>query len=438
MVLVTLVAVMAFAVPLAFASSRIYREREVSRLEREATAAEGLVGAGGLHGPGLVLVPSHARSVQVALYDERGALVAGNGPATGGSEVFAALSGQINDDHDGRWLAVAVPIHDEEQVVGAARAAVPWSVVIGHAHRSWLVMAGFGLLALTLAAALARRQSARLVAPFDDVARMAVRLGDGDFAARVEPTGVPELDRAADALNRTAGRLGQIVGRERAFTADVSHQLNTPLTSLRLGLESALLLPGSDTEAALRDAVGEVERLQTTVATLLAVARDRTSTADARADVGAVCHDVAERNRARLAAAGRPLRVDVDGSLPLVRCPPDVVREILAVLVDNALRHGAGTVTITGRRAGQGAVVEVTDEGPGIAEPAGAFDRHPTDGDGDGAGGDKGGGGHGIGLALARSLAEAHESRLQLTRAAAGPVFTLALPGARSGPSSSS
>jgi signal transduction histidine kinase len=263
---------------------------------------------------------------------------------------------------------------------------------------------------------------------------MALRLGDGDFGARVEPTGVPELDRAADALNRTAGRLGEIMSRERAFTADVSHQLNTPLTSLRLGLESALLLPGTDTEAALRDAVDEVERLQTTVATLLAVARNRLSTVDVRADVAAVCHDVVERSRPRLAAAGRPLRVDIDQFLPPVRCPPDVVQEILAVLVDNALRHGAGTVTITARRAGQGAVVEVSDEGAGIAEPAGTFERRPSaGGDGDGKGD-----GHGIGLALALSLAEAHESRLQLTRAAPRPVFTLALPGARSGPSSSS
>src|SRR5205085_2573820 len=135
--LVTLVGVMAFAVPLAFASSRIYREREVGRLEREATAAEGAVGSGGLHSPDPFELPPHARSVQVALYDERGALVAGDGPPTGGSEVFAALAGRIEDDHDGRWLAVSVPIHDEEQVVGAARAAVPWSVVAGHAHRSW-------------------------------------------------------------------------------------------------------------------------------------------------------------------------------------------------------------------------------------------------------------------------------------------------------------
>jgi signal transduction histidine kinase len=361
--------------------------------------------------------------VQLGLYDDHGRLVAGEGPSQGGTEVFSALTGRIEDDRDGRWLAVAVPVHDEEIVVAAARAAVPWSVVTTSTYRSWLVMASLGALAVALAAALGRWQSSRLAEPVADVARMAVRLGDGDFGARVEPTGVAELDRAGDALNRTAARLGQILGRERAFTADVSHQLTTPLTSLRLGLESALVTPGADTEGALRDAVDEVERLQTTVTTLLAVARDRSATEDARCDVAALCADVGDRIRARLAAAGRPLRVELDPGLLPVRCPPDVVREILAVLLDNALRHGAGTVTITGRRAGHGAVVEVSDEGAGVAEPATVFQRRAPDSDGPHPDG------HGIGLALARTLAEAHESRLELTRAAPGPVFTLALPG---------
>jgi signal transduction histidine kinase len=427
MVLVTLVAVVAFAVPLAFAASRIYRERQVSRLEREATRAEGALKPGLTGSSDPLELPSHAGGVQVGLYDARGRLLTGAGPAQGGSEVVSALTGRVEDDRDGRWLAVAVPVHDEQAVVAAARAAVPWSTVTTSTYRTWLAMAGLGGLAVALAAALGRWQSNRLAEPVDDVARMAVRLGDGDFGARVEATGVAELDRAGEALNRTAARLGDILGRERAFTADVSHQLNTPLTSLRLGLESALMTPGADSEAAVREAVVEVERLQTTVATLLAVARDRWSATDGRCDLLTVCTDVADRTRARLAAAGRPLRLEVEDGLPTVRCPPDVVREILAVLLDNAGRHGAGTVTIAARPAGHGAVLEVSDEGGGVADPAAIFRRRAPDGirshpDGHGIG-------HGIGLALARSLAEAHESRLELTRAAPAPVFTLALPG---------
>src|SRR5207302_3335692 len=166
--------------------------------------------------------------------------------------------------------------------------------------------------------------------------------------------------------NRTAGRLGDLIARERAFTADVSHQLNTPLTSLRLGLEGALLTPGTDTSAALEQAVAEVDRLQNTVVTLLAVARDADPIARAPCDVAAVCTAEADRHRGPLAALGRPLRVDLDTDLPAARCPADVLAEILAVLLDNARVHGAGTVTVAARQAGTGVVVDVRDEGAGI------------------------------------------------------------------------
>ncbi len=421
MVLVTLLAVVLFGVPLGLAAARLFRGREVSRLEREATRAAGAVPESGLGGGDPIALPTPARRVQLALYDAGGRRVAGVGPQAAGTEVQGALAGRASDDHDGGWLAVAVPVNDETEIVGAARAAIPWDAVAEDTHTSWLVMAGFGAAAAALAAAVGWSQASRLVAPVEAVAELAVRLGDGDFAGRLAPSGVPELDRASVALNRTAGRLGDLVDRERAFTTDVSHQLNTPLTSLRLGLESALLTPDDDHEAALAQAIVEVERLETTVATLLAVARDGQVMRDAPCAVEPVCVEVADRFRAALAGAGRPLRTDLEAALPPARCPPDVLREILAVLVDNARQHGTGAVTVAARRAGAGVVVDVADEGPGIPGEAGALFRRRSP---DAAG-------HGIGLALARSLAEAHGARLELTRAAPHPVFSVALAGVR-------
>jgi signal transduction histidine kinase len=424
MVLVTAAAVAVFGVPLAIAAGRLYRGREVTRLQREATRAAGALPVTGLHGDDPVDLPPASRPVRLAVYDETGRRVAGDGPLTGGREVAAALADRATEVRDGAWLAVAVPMHDEEVVVGAARAALPWSVVAHETQESWLVMGLLGLVAVGLAAGLGWWLSTRLAAPVDGLSGLAVRLGDGDFSARLGPSGVPELDGAADALNRTAERLGHMVERERAFTADVSHQLNTPLTSLRLGLESALLDGGGDDPArrdALGDALGEVDRLQATVATLLAVARDAPLAGGASCDVAAVCAEVVDRCRGALASAGRPLRADVAAGMPRARCPADVLREVLAVLVDNAARHGAGAVTVSARPAGSGVVVEVSDEGPGMAgDPAAVFERRSPEA-----------AGHGIGLALARSLVEAHEGRLELTRASPRPVFTVALPGAR-------
>jgi signal transduction histidine kinase len=424
MVAVTVLAVIALGIPLGLAVARVYRGREVSRLQREATRAALVLPASGLRGRDPIELPAAPPGVQTALYDMDGRRVAGRGPARGDTEVVAALRGRVTDDHDGVWLAVAVPLQDEEHVVGAARAAIPWSAVTHDTYEAWLLMAGLGAVAVLLAGAVAWWQASRLVIPVEGVAALAVRLGAGDFAARLAPSGVPELDRASEALNRTAGRLGDLISRERAFTADVSHQLNTPLTSLRLGLESALLTRDADATAAIEQAVAEVDRLQNTVVTLLAVARDVVPAVNATCDVTSVCADIAARWRGPLAADGRPLRTDLDPNLPPARCPAEVLTEILAVLLDNARIHGAGTVTIVARPAGTGVVVDVGDEGPGIeGDVTALFRRRSPEAVG-----------HGIGLALARSLAEAHDARLEVARARPRPVFSIALPGVAAEP----
>jgi len=109
--------------------------------------------------------------------------------------------------------------------------------------------------------------------------------------------------------------------------------------------------------------------------------------------------------------------VDVAAELPVSSASQAAVRQVVDVLLDNAVVHGAGTVTLSLRDAGGAVAIDVADEGPGPADPEEAFRRR-----GDSAAG------HGIGLALARSLAEAEGGRLRLTRPRP-PVFSLLLPG---------
>ena len=415
MVGVAALAVLLFALPLAVAVGRLYKGREVTRLEREATRAIGALPASGLRGTDPVEVPATVHGMSLAYYDTRGTLVIGAGPRAGGRDVTGALAGRVSEA-SGSTLSVAVPIHDEESVVGAARASESMSHVHALTYGTWAAMFGIALLALAAGALVARRQARRLAVPIGDIESLAVRLGDGDFAARIDPHDVPELARAANALNRTAVRLGDLIERERSFTADVSHQLSTPLTSLRLGLEGALLTEGIDREAAIADAAAEVQRLQATVITLLALARDA-PIAPAACDAGSICAEVADRHRGDLAAAGRPLRLDVDASVPMARCAPDALREIIEVLVDNAKCHGRGAVKIRVRQMGPGIVVDVEDDGDGIrGDPEAIFDRRGPRATG-----------HGIGLALARAVADAHGARLLLTRAAPNPVFSIML-----------
>jgi signal transduction histidine kinase len=199
------------------------------------------------------------------------------------------------------------------------------------------------------------------------------------------------------------------VGRERAFSADASHQLRTPLAALRLELE-ALELRGEELPAALV----QVDRLQETVDTLLAVARD-TQPVTATADLAALLDGAERRWRGPLAADGRPLRVQVAADEPVARATPQVVDEILDVLLANAHRHGDGPVTASVRDTSSWLAIEVADEGPGFAmTPAAAFARRAGTN-----------GGHGIGLALAQSLAHAEGGRLEVVDPGPSPVVRL-------------
>jgi signal transduction histidine kinase len=271
--------------------------------------------------------------------------------------------------------------------------------------------------ALLLAWLLAERQARRLVRPLQALSVVAERLGGGDFSVRTEAVGIAEIDSVNDSVNRTAVRLGDLVDRERAFSADASHQLRTPLTGLRLHLEAALDQPGADLQAAVVDALAATDQLQATINEILALAR-RAPSAHDPLDVDAVLAGISERWRVVLAAKGKPLRLAVSGH-PCPRGDASALNQILDVLIDNAERHGAGAVGVTIREFFEGVAIDVTDEGaPLTVDPAELFSRS-----------DARPPGHGFGLALARRLTESQGGRLRLTNADP-PTFTVLLPAA--------
>jgi signal transduction histidine kinase len=411
---VTAVAMILFALPLGVAVQRLYWTEMVTALQRDAARAAAVVPDTIPGGP--ISLPRRSPSQPViGVYDTTGRLVAGSGP---GRSALAAGGprAQVRDAIEQGDLAVIVPIPSDQKAVGTVRAAVPYRAVTGRVHQAWAVMALLALIATGLAAVLARRQSVRLAAPLERLTRAARALGDGDFTVRAERSGLREADSASQALEETATQLGDLLDRERAFSSDVSHQLRTPLTALMAGLENALDRPDADLPSAIRDALSRGDHLRTTIDDLICLIRP--GPAGSPADIAALAEDVRARWETPLATRGRRMVLVAEPDLPKCTAPTAAIRQILDVLIGNALWHGEGTVAIA-VRAGDGTlVIEVSDEGPGLAgEPAELLAGSPAQADG-----------HGRGLPLARSLAAAAGGSLAVRRAAPQPVFSVLFP----------
>lgn len=314
---------------------------------------------------------------------------------------------------------------DEDVIRGTARGEQGETVVVEEARsivtkevgRTLAVVGAVALLAVVAAVLLAVRQANRLASPLTDLAETAERLGSGDPRPRHKRYGVPELDRVADVLDSSAERIGRMLTAERRLAADASHQLRTPLTALSMRLEEITVTENLETvreEATI--ALAQVERLTDVVQRLLTNSRDPRTGSAVPFDLDEVVKQQVEEWRPAYRSAGRAI---VRSGKQGVRAvgTPGAVAQVLATLVENALMHGGGTVALRTRVIGNQAVLEVTDEGPGVPPDLGnrIFERAIS-----------GRNSTGIGLAVARDLAEADGGRLELLQAQP-PVFALFL-----------
>lgn len=257
-------------------------------------------------------------------------------------------------------------------------------------------VAGYGLARSGLAPVAAIQETAA------DITR------SGDGRRLPVPETHDEIRRLAETLNAMLDRLERSFERERQFVADASHELRTPIAVVKTELEAALLA-GDDAGAvrvSVRAAIDELDGLAHLADDLLVIARTVDSglpLAKMKVEVSTLLEDVRHRFEDRAARHGRDIRVtgSVTGSAVV---DPMRIRQALSNLVDNALRHGAGDITITATRDAGMIHLDVSDEGGGFGpDIAGrAFDRF--------ARGDRSRsrGGVGLGLAIVEAIAQAH------------------------------
>ena len=411
---VALLAVATLAIPLAVRLDHDARAESVARLERAAVATTTRI-PDEIRPDTKLSLPDLASDGDLAVYDTRGVRRGGEGPARADATVKRALAGHTSNGTSSSALVVGVPVVHGLRVIAAIRASEPTAVTDKQVRRQRLNILLFGGAAAAIAGLIGLWLSAVLARPLGRLRGAATRLGHGDFTVRAPRSGIAEADAVAVALDETAARLEELVERERTFSAHASHQLRTPLTSLRLAIETELAQPRPDPSTALHELLGEADRLEQTINDLLLLARGTAERGPT--DLQVVVRAANDRWHGLFAAAGRPLRVRASHDRTLeAHASTAALGQILDVLLDNALRHGKGVVQLVLRPgSGGGAVIAVEDEGAGVqGDPADVFSTAAR-------------GGHGLGLPLAAALANAEGARLRLARSGPGPVFELAL-----------
>jgi signal transduction histidine kinase len=364
------------------------------------------------HAAGSALARTLARArrlgEQVRVYDAGGHLVAGNGGAgmTVGvaalARVLGARDGTVTETAqvgDRLRVVLAVRNDDGNGIVGAVVLSRSTAGLDQRRRTLWMwlgLVAVAGLVAATLAAAALARWVSRPLNALDDAAQ---RLGGGTLDTRSPAgQGPPEVRRVARNFNTMAGRLETLVHGNRAAMADVSHQLRTPLTALRLRLE--LLTQDADpmTAGELAGAQDEISRLSRLVDGLLAVARAE----NVIVEPVPVAVDEVIRDRA---SAWQPV-ADERAVVLAHACPGPVralagaghLEQILDNLLANALEAvpSGGRVEVSARSNGDGIRVVVADDGPGMssAQQEQAFRRFASTAPG----------GAGLGLAIVHRL----------------------------------
>jgi heavy metal sensor kinase len=266
--------------------------------------------------------------------------------------------------------------------------------------------------------------------PIEAMRRRAAEISTSSLDERLPlPPAEDEVHRLGSTLNDMLSRIADGFAREQRFVADASHELRTPLALLKTELELALrhARTTEQLERAVRSAAAESERLSRIAEDLLLLARAGEGPLPLKlepTDVADVLTDVVRRFETRAEAEGR--RLSVDGAEPLVLVADRLrLEQALGNMVDNALDHGSGSVTLSARRRNGVAELHVVDEGRGFppAFLGRAFERFSRSDEA------RGRGGSGLGLAIVQTIARAHGGAAQAAnRVHGGADQWIALP----------
>ena len=310
---------------------------------------------------------------------------------------------------------LVVLVAESLEIVGQSTTVVVNLLLIGYP----LVLLGVALTSYWLAG--------RALAPVEAIRRRVAEVeGTAELDARVPvPPGDDEIARLAVTMNAMLARLEVGSDRQRRFVGDASHELRSPLATIRAAHEISALHPGTrDWTVTSRDVLAELDRLDRLVADLLLLARaDEHGLRLRHIDVD--LDDLLSHEADRVRKLGG-LAVQVDAPPVRVQGDPVQLGRVLRNLVDNASRHAESRIELRLKVSGDTVEVEVEDDGPGIRpeDRDRVFERFVRLDESR----DRASGGTGLGLAIAREISTAHGGSLVATAGARGARFVLTLP----------
>ncbi len=430
--LITVLALVLLEVPLAVFFDRRERERIAADLEHDATVIATLY-EDDLEN-NLPLDPAPATEyrertgARVVVVDRDGISMVDTGGALDRDfstrpEMAEALSGKratgtrSSDTLAAEILYVAVPVASGGTVHGAVRVTLDTSDVSSRIRRFWVGLAATAIVILGLVALVGWWLARSVTRPVRRLQADADRFAEGDLTVSPGPAGgAPELRALADSITTMASRLDELLTAQRAFVADASHQLRSPLTALKLRLENLQSHLPADATTELDAAMEETDRLGALVNDLLQLARADDRPRRTTVDLARLSADRIDTWTAVAESRDVALRTNGLDAPAVVEAVPGAIEQILDNLLDNALNASpAGstiTVTITSRPHEH--QLRIADEGPGLDDEHKAlatrrFWRATTAGNGTG-----------LGLAIVETLATASGARLELSDAAGG------------------
>jgi two-component system sensor histidine kinase MprB len=298
---------------------------------------------------------------------------------------------------------------------GAIQVARPLDEVDRQLDRVLLVLLLVGAAGVALGAALAAVVARTALAPIDRFTRRTEEIaGDPNTSHRIEVTSEDELGRLARSFNTTLDSLERSVEAQRHLVADASHELRTPIASLRANiqtLEHAERLPAAELESLRADIVAELDELTALVADIVELARGtKPGESEDEVRLDEIVESVAHRARAR----ANGIAIDVSTEPTVVRGAPDRIQRAVSNLVDNAVKWSPGDGRVEIDLAG--GRLSVRDHGPGFQESdlPYVFDRFYR------ADAARSLPGSGLGLAIVRQAAEAHGGEVEAGNAPDG------------------